>query len=259
MIEAIKGFLWVHPWWHAALIIVPSLVLSAVVGWRENHHAKIANRLNKQLGDSVGRIADNTARVPTEAEKNADKLRSHLGANAQVSEGKSGAMLAQIVKVSDDNLLTLFTPAGYSSSVAFEILVRCDKLQIVELPSGLLQIRILERYGDPIQLGNIQTWENRNTPPTGPRPRGNNVFHSNYRLEGSANRRGIFIYAPTNGNPEYTLAMFADGNETGALYGDRVEISKRFALLQIEWLVAGYVRDGGGTGGSAERLFLFTS
>lgn len=268
MIDSIKDFLWIHPWWHAALIIVPPLALSVIVFWRENHHAGVANELRatandlrKQLSDSVGRIAHNTTRVPTEAERNTERLRQHLGQSAHISEGNGhwGAGGAQIAAVSNDNILTLFTPAGYSSSTAFAVLVRCDRLQIVEPPTGLLQIRILERYGDTVQLGEIRRWEDRATPATGPRPRGANVFHSTYRLEGGAGSRGIYVYAPTKGNSEYSLVTFADNTETGALYGDRVEISKRFALLQIEWLVAGYVRNGGGSGGSTERLFFFTS
>jgi hypothetical protein len=48
VIEAIKLFLWTHSWWHASLIVVPPLVLSAVIGWRELHHSGIANQLREK-------------------------------------------------------------------------------------------------------------------------------------------------------------------------------------------------------------------
>jgi hypothetical protein len=140
------------------------------------------------------------------------------------------------------------------------VYVRCDELQIVEEPIGScpLQIKILKRYGETIQLGEIRKWEDRRTPSVTPRPRGGSVFQATYRLSGSSSKRGIYIYAPTEGNPLYTLATLADNKETGALYGDRVEISKKFALLQVEWLAEGCQYDGGGGGGSTEKLFLFT-
>ena len=165
------------------------------------------------------------------------------------------------MEVSEDDILTLFTPAGYSSSSAFAVHVQCDQLQIVEVPVGgcALQIKVLERYGATIQLGDIRRWEDRKIPATAHRPRGKNVFHSTYHLEGSSNRRGIYIYAPTEGNPQYTLVTVADNKETCALYGDHIDISKRFAIVQIEWLAEGFQRDAGGSGGSPDRLFVFTS
>jgi hypothetical protein len=42
------------------------------------------------------------------------------------------------------------------------------------------------------------------------------------------------------------------------MYGSNVEISKKFAILQIDWRAEGYQHGGGGTGGSSERLFLIT-
>jgi hypothetical protein len=53
-------------------------------------------------------------------------------------------------------------------------------LQIVEEP---IQIRVLQRYGDPIQLGEIKDgktikrWQDKGAPSSGkPLPRGGNVF-----------------------------------------------------------------------------------
>lgn len=187
MYEGIKDYLWIHPWVLATLCALPSLVLGVIVAWRENHHAGVANRLREdanqsraeanrlraegndlhdQLNKHVGSIARNTTKVPTEAERNAEKLRRRIGQYASVSEphGNWGASGAQIVEVSDDNTVTLFVPAGYSSSSAWAVLVRCDKLHLVEPPSGLVQIKILERYGDVITLGEIRKWEDRAKP-----------------------------------------------------------------------------------------------
>jgi hypothetical protein len=293
----IRLFLWTHPWWHAALVLVPPIVLSTILALRELHHSKEANRLHGEANDltdkanglleeqktsvariaelqddlnklqaernqSLVKIADNTKKPVTLAEKNAAKLLNHLGETAYVtnSDGSSwGSMGAVIAEVNDD-ILTLFVPASQSSSRAFGVCVQCDKLHLVEVAAGgcPVQITILERYGNAIDYGEAKSWARRSTVSSTALPRGNNVFQSSYRLEGSSKKRGIFIYAPTTGNPQYTLVTFEDMKETGALYGGNIDISKKFAVLQIEWLAEGFVRDGGGMGGSNQSLFLFT-
>jgi hypothetical protein len=311
----IRLFLWTHPWWHAAAVLVPPVVLGAILSLRELHHSKEANRLRREANDfqneanglreqannfyedanrfraeanrlgeeaaraneqanqsreeanrlreqaknAVVRIADNTTKTPTLADRNAAKLRKYIGKTAKVSEGSGGwGTPPEIVEVNEDNIVTLFTPAGYSSTSAFAICVHCEQLQIVEEPT--LQIRVLQRYGDPIQLGEIKRWQDKGAPSSGkPLPRGRSVFNANYSLPGSSQRRGINIYAPADGNPQYTLVTLIDGQETDVLYGSNVEISKKFAILQIDWRAEGYQYGGGGTGGSPERLFLFTN
>jgi hypothetical protein len=289
----LRLFLWTHPWWHAALVIVPPIALSTILGLRELSHSREANRLRgeanrlsgeanrwsedaarfseqanqfheeanrlrEQANKSVDRIANNTTRAQTQGDRNADKLRKYIGKTAKVSEGSGGwGTPPEIVEVNEDNIVTLFTPAGYSSTTAFAICVHCEQVQIVEEPT--LQIRVLQRYGDPIQLGEIKRWQDKGSPSSGkPLPRGSNVFNANYSLPGSSQRRGINIYAPVDGNSQYTLVTLVDGQETGLLYGSNVEISKKFAILQIDWRAEGYQHGGGGTGGSSERLFLFT-
>jgi hypothetical protein len=295
----IRLFFWTHPWWHAALIIVPPIALSTVLGLRELSHSKEANRLRSEanrylaeanrLGEeaaraneqanqareeanrlrehaknAVVRIADNTTPAQTQADRNAVKLRKYLRQRASVSEGNGhwGAMGAEIVEVSEDNVLTLFTPAGYTSTSAFAVYVQCDELQIIEQPVGgcPVQIKVLKRYGETLHLGEIRKWEDKATPSSKPLPRGNTVYHANFTLPGSSQRRSIHIYAPTDGNPQYTLVSFADAQESGVWYGSTsVEISKKFAILQIDWRAEGYQYGGGGSGGSSERLFLFTN
>jgi hypothetical protein len=263
VIDAIRIFLFQHPWIQAAVFGFPTFGLTALIAWRESHHAKIANRLRGERNEALARIADNTRRTPTQAENNATRLRKYLSKIARVSEGNNywGNMGAEIVEVSGENILTLFIPAGSSSATASAVYVHCDNVQIIEEPYGgcALQIKVLERYGEAVNLGEIKRWEDKGTTANAPRARGPNAFQSTYHLAGSPNRRAIYVYAPTEGNPQYTLVTTADNKETGVLYGDHVNISKKFAAIQIDWLAEGFQRDGGSTGVSPGRLFLFTA
>ena len=108
--DAIRQWLWVSPWWHASIVIVPPVAISTILGLRELHHSKEANRLrgeanriseaqrtsaariaeqqeeltklqaalNKlqaERNESLGQIAIGVKKDPTPAEKNAAKLR----------------------------------------------------------------------------------------------------------------------------------------------------------------------------------------
>ena len=288
--EAIRSFLWTHPWWHAAVVIIPPILITAFLSWRELRHsaeannlrreanhlreesktavAKIAelqrkrNELEREKNTLMEKIAENTRRPLTQAERNALKLRKYLRKTARVSEGNSnwGGMGAEIVEVSEDNVLTLFMPAGYTSSMAWAVYVHCDELQIVEEPIGScsLQLKVLKRYGDTLHLGEIRKWEDRQTPSAKPLPRGDTVFNANYVKPGSPEVRRIYIYAPTDGNPLYTLVTTANGEETGVVaHGDKIEIAKKFALIQIDYCAEGF-RHNGGSGGGSHGLFVTT-
>jgi hypothetical protein len=283
LMEAIRLFFWTHPWWHAAAVLVPPVLVAAFFSWRELGHSAEANRLRKESKDAVAKIgelqdqrnelerernsliekiAENTKRPLSLAERNALKLRKYIRKMAQVSEDKGnwGAGGAEIVEVSDDNVLTLFTPAGYSSSMAWAVYVQCDELQMVEEPVGScpLQIKILKRYGDTLQLGEIRKWEDKGTSATKPLPRGNTVFHATYIQPPLPEIRRILIYSPTEGNLLYTLVTEVNGKETGLVtFGDKVEISKKFALIQIEYRAEGFRHNGGTGGGSG--LFVCTN
>jgi hypothetical protein len=131
----------------------------AKIGEVQAENVKLqAENVKLQAGrnEALSRIAANTQRVPTEAENNARILKKYLGQRAFVSEGGNnwGAMGAIIADVNDSNILTLFTPAGYSSSQAWGQAVRCDKLHIVEVPVGgcAVQVNIIERYGKSDEL-----------------------------------------------------------------------------------------------------------
>jgi hypothetical protein len=221
------------------------------------------NKLQAERNQSLVSIATNTAKVMTPAEKIAAKLRKHIGQRAYVTNNDGsnwGGMGAIIAEVNDDNILQLFVPASYSSSRAFGVCVQSDKLHLVEVANGgcPVQITILERYGPAIDYGEAKSWGERHGAPTSVRPRGNNVSNVNYRKDGAAAKRGIYIYAPTTGNPDYSLVTFDNLQETGVYYCGKKEVEIKFAILQLEWYGEGYHYDGSSGGGGTERLFLFT-
>jgi hypothetical protein len=218
--------------------------------------------LQAERNMSLGKIAANTARVPTEAEVNAAILRKYIGRYAQVTEGSSswGAMGAVIAEVNDNNVLTLFVPASQSSSTAFGQRVRCDKMHVVEEAVGScpVQINIVERYGNPTHYGEAKRWDERNIVSSVTQvPRGKNLFRASYRKDGSSIKRGVYVYASTDGSDNYSLFVFEDLEkpESASWYGGKADLEKRFAILQIEWLNAGWRFDSGGGDSS---LFLFT-
>lgn len=284
----IKNWLWIHPWWHASIVAIlvaaPSLI-ALYFSWQDGETAAEANRLRAQANGlraetvtQAGQIANLTEQLDRErnkhlqqiahnvkqplsqAEKNAAKLQKYLRKRAAVTEGGNtwGAMGAEIVEVRDE-IVTLFVPSGYSSSSAFAVYVRCDELEMIEAPAGGcdVQIRILKRYGVAREMGQIARWEQREAPQTAPLPRGNNCCHAEYTKDGSPTRRGIFIYSPTNGNPQYTLVTMEDGHETGVYYDNNVEISKKFAIIQVGYRNEGFRYGGGASGGSPDPLFIY--
>jgi hypothetical protein len=232
---------------------------------QKNQIARIAelqgelNKLQAERNQSLGKIAANTQRAPTEAENNAAILRKYIGKYARVTEGPNswGGMGAIIAEVNDNNILTLFVPSGFSSSQAFGQCVRCDKLHVVEVLVGStpVEINIVERYGSPVNYGEAKNWEERNVVSATSVPRGNNVFSASYRKDGTSKKRGIYVYASSDGSPNYSLVTFDDMRETAAWYCGKTDVEKKFAILQIEWLSDGFRYDGGGGSGS---LFLFT-
>lgn len=220
------------------------------------------NELQAKRNESLGQIAIGVRKDLTPAEKTAAKLRNRIGDRAYVTnhDGSSwGGMGAIIAEVNDD-IVTLFTPSSQSSSRAMANFVQCDKLQFLEVAVGgcPVQIKILERFGSPVDYGEAKSWAERSVALTSARPRGDNVSNVNYRKDGIAAKRGIYIYAPTAGNSDYSLVTFDNMQETGVYYCSKKDVEIKFAILQLEWYGEGYHYDGGGGGGGPEKLFLFT-
>jgi len=270
----IKDFLWTHPWWHSFLVAVPTIALPilAYFEWRHSGEANAlrseANSLRRQnvrltaeldteRNKHLQQIAKNTEKSVTQAERNADTLRRYLGAKVTVSEGSGswGNNTPEIVGVSDDNIVTLFTPHGYSSSTAWCVKVHCDQLEIAEIPQGScpLRLKVLKRYGPDVQLGEITRWEDRFQPAANPIfAKGGTAYRATYSKPGSPERRSLYVYASSDGTNSFLL----EASTGERIIGDNKEISKRFMVLQIEYEAAGFGRSASGTGGGPHPLFI---
>lgn len=275
----IKDFLWTHPWWHSFLAALPGIA-APILAYMDVRHSVEANGLRTEANVLQRKIADLTKELDTErnkhlqqiaanirqpqslAERNAERLRKYLRKRTTVSEGNGswGAGGAEIVEINQDNILTLFVPAGYASSSAYAVSVRCDELEVIEEPVGgcAVQLRILKRYGDTRQLGQIRNWDERGGAPPQPLPRGANAYRADYNKPGSPTRRGIYVFAPTDGNPQYTLVTLEDGRETGIMYDNNVEISKKFAVIQVQYRAEGFSCAGSASGVSPDPLYICT-
>ena len=271
--SAVKNFIWTHPWWHSFLLALPAIALP-ILAYFELRHSGEANRLRveainlrRQIAILTGtldaernshlrHIAKNTEKPITQAERNADTLRRHLRARVTVSEAHGNwAGTPEIVVVSEDNVVTLFTPRGYSSSSASCAGVHCGDLEITEIPQGScpLRLKVLKRYGPNVDLGEITKWEDRFQPAAKPTfAKGGAAYHATYNKPGSPETRSLYIYASAEGTNSFLLE--ASTGET--VVGDNEEVSKRFMVLQIEYEAAGFGRSNSGTGGSAHRLFI---
>ncbi len=222
--------------------------------------ADLTRELDTERNKHLQQIAANTQRPLSEAEINAGILRKHIGERAAVSESHGnwggGAIIAEL---NANNIATLFVPASFNNSQAYAQAVRCDKLHIVETPKDgcAVQITIIERYGTHTPYGEARSWDERNVQPTNAGiKRGANVFHAQYRKDGSPTMRNIYIYASTDGSPEYTMAAMEGQQETNSWHSGKAGIEKKFAIVQLEWIDQGYRWIGGSDSGSSLNLFI---
>jgi hypothetical protein len=287
----IKDFIWTHPWWHSFLVAIPGIA-APILAYLELQHSREANSLRgeanteraranalqEEQNKSVQQIADlkkeldaernkhlqqiavNTQRPLTEAEVNGRILKKYINKCAEVTEKGSswGATGAIVAEVNDNNVLTLFCPAGYHTARAYGQPVKCDKLHVIEVPVGgcALKIDIIERYGTHTDYGDAKSWEERHFQPTHVEmPRGQNVFNAQYRKNGSSVLRNIYVYASTDGSASYTMTTMENMQETDSWYSSKLDIEKKFAVIQVEWADAGYRYDGGGGSGTL-NLFV---
>jgi hypothetical protein len=273
---AIRAFLWSEDWWHVFLVVIPGLIvpilacLELVHSGEANTQRVEANRLRERANalqeqviavsaelsaernQALQKIATGIVKPLTQGERNAVILRKHLNAKVAVvnADNSTWPSTPEIVEVGDDSTVTLFVPHGYSSGVAWCVKVHFDDLQISDIPQGAcpLRLKVLKRYGPEVQLGEITRWEDRLQPSATPTfPEGAVVHHATYRKPGSADTRGLYIHASKDGANSFLLKA-----STGErLTGDNKDISKKFMAMQIDYLSAGFTRDGfGGRGGS---------
>jgi hypothetical protein len=220
--------------------------------------ARLTKELDTERNKHLQQIASNTQRRKGEAEINGEALRKYIGQRAFVNEGDGywggGAVIAE---VNDNNIVTLFVPASFNNSQAYGQAVRCDRLHIVEEPTGgcAVQISIIERYGKPTFYGEARSWAERNVKPAhAGMTRGANVFNAQYRKDGSPKLRHIYIYDAAEGSPNFTMAAIEDLKETDSWQGSQADIENKFAIVQLEWVRQGYHWAGGGGSG---KLNLF--
>lgn len=255
----VKNFLWTHPWWHSFLVGLPTVAMP-FLAYFELRHSGEANRLRSELDTErnkhLGQIASNTEKAPTVAEKNAARLRQHIGATVPVTHRdniKCGDL--QIVEVDENNILTLFK-RGIPSSPAWCRPADCGQVHIVGIPQGSCPIRltVLEWYGAVVKLGEITKWEERlqvvSNPPF---PKGGLAFGATYTKPGSTERRTMHVYAHKEGENSFLLESSTEAPFTGT----NEEVSKRFLGRQVEYQAAGFGRtESRNPGGGAFPLFI---
>jgi hypothetical protein len=264
----IRAFLEIHPWWHSTLAAVPEIA-ACIFAYRELAHSGEANELRREANDlrrqvasleqekagHLKQIAQNTQRPVSQAERKASILRRHLGRNVTVSEGKgTWPSSIEIAEVSDDHLVALFSPRGYSSGSAWCVHAHCDDLEVIETPQGSLQVRVLKRYGDTVSLGEITKWADR-AQPGGPAAfnKGDMVYQASFGKAGTSDTRWIIVHASREGTNSFLL----ESSLGERLILDNVGVSKRFSMIEIDYAVDGFHRAGSGTGGStSHRLFI---
>jgi len=271
----IKEFFSSHSWWENALAALAGIAVP-VLAYFELLHSGEANELrrdaNRLRADAVRlqervaeledektrhleQIAANTRRPPKQADRNVEILRKHLRDRVSVSEGKSSWGTPPEIVVVGEDTVTLFTPAGHSSSQAWCVEVRFDDLEISEIPHGScpLRLRVLKRYGDVVELNQISKWEDRFQAAAAPVfDKGGVVYQAGFNKPGSPETRSLHIFASKDSRNEFLLE--ASTGET--VVGDNVEISKKFAIFEVDYRAAGFNRSQSGTGASPFPLFI---
>jgi hypothetical protein len=219
-------------------------------------NAELAATLNKERNEHLSKIVELMKRSPTRAQKNAEILRGHLRACVAVSSAAGGwPNPPEIVDVSDDSIVSLFTPKGYSSGQAYLVRVDCNDLEITEYRKGScpIQMKVNAQYGTTVPLGEITKWEDRQKPAAKPVfAKGNNVAFALYEKPGASDQRIVSIHACSDGSNSFLLQT-SSGDQAEA---DNVEISKRFMAMQIDYLNAGFVRRNFSQGNGPIQLYI---
>ena len=262
-----------RPWWEDFIVALATIAVP-VLAFLELRHSAEANELRRTanelrreqiaLEDRLGQlmverdmernkhleqIASNTLRQKTPAERNAEMLRGHLGSCVSVTEGQGAwPSTPLIAEVSEANIVTLFTPSAGSNPQAWYVQVDCGELEIADTPHGScpLMMKVLKRYGPNVPLGEITKWEDRRLPSATPKfIKGGNVHYQTFTRPGET--RTLYVYASSDGSNSFLLEA-STGETTVA---DNVEISKRFVLLAVDYLAAGFSRGNSGTSGAS--------
>jgi hypothetical protein len=279
----IKNFLWAHSWWRAFFVALPPLIMTAVgviVQWRQSAKADVlqttaneqreqANRLSIEANDlrhqisvlhmerntHLEQIAANTKKERSKAEKNADILRKYIGSRASVTDNLNFQPTTPIIaEINEQDIVALFTPGG-SGSQAYCVNAYVGDLDVTEIPEGGCAVRIslIKRHGAVVNLGQITRWEDRSLPAATPRfDKGPMAYNATFTKPGSPDTRWILVFASGDGANSFLLETSTGEKSTG----NNEEVSKRFTVLQVEFLAAGFTRGAHGGGGSKHPLFI---
>jgi len=276
---------WAHSWAKTILVTLPEI--GTIIAVFELHHSAKANELriernelaeannslaaaNNELAEEnnelqrkfqaernehLAEIARQMHRPQTAAERNASKLREHLGSPVLVlNNDNSRAGTPQIAEASGGNIVALFQPTQHGSQASV-IYADCEDVELIEIAQGAcpLQVKVRKRYGSPVQLGEITKWEDRRTPVAVPTfERGGTAHHAHFRKPGSPETRSLLIYSSKDGANSFQLEA-----STGEQFvGDNKAVSIRFLSQQVEYLADGFVHNGGGSGATKHPLFL---
>ncbi len=219
-------------------------------------YGELQRQLQTERNEHLAEIARQMQRPRSVAERNADKLREHLGSPVVALNGDNSRWGGgpQIVEVSDGNIVALFTQAQQGSQ-AFVVHADCKDVEIIDIPQGAcpLQVKVNKRYGEFIQLGEIKKWEDRMAPSAKPTfERGGIAYSAQFRKPGSPETRTLSVHTSKDGTNSFLLEA-----STGEPFiGNNKAVSIRFLSQQVEYLSDGFQRSIAGTGESPYPLFV---
>jgi hypothetical protein len=255
---------WLNSWWKSTLTLIPDIAIPVIailelrhsaeaneLRGEANQHRSQANELgeeNIELQEQIAalhqernthleQIAQNTKRPRSLGERNAELLRAHVTENVLVEEGRNAGIAAQVVDVTDANVVVLFVPASHGSE-AWAIHVHCDDLDVIDMPQGscTLRLNVRKRYGSFIRLGEIKRYEDRNLLASVPTfERGELAYKAEYEMKGTPERRTLNIYKSRAGSNSFLF----EASTGESFVGNNVEVSKRFLATRVEYLAQG--------------------
>lgn len=222
-------------------------------------------RLTEQVGFEQNRnlklIAEHTKPAMTKAQRHAEVLRKYMRRMASVSlHGERNAPIPlEIVDVTDDDIVTLFSVAGQNSLRAYYTKVDCGELTVDEMAHGSCPVRInvLKYHGQAVDLGQIAKWEDLNQAATAVPAieKGPMVWHASYGKGGSAETRTLHVYQSKDGSNRFQL----EANPGGTFIGDNVQVSKQCVIHQVEYFAEKFERRGSGSEGVQGGYSLYVS
>jgi hypothetical protein len=279
-LPGIKDFLWVHPWWHAFFVAIPTLGVSVagiLVQQRQstesseiarkantlqternelekernklldenNEYTRKIGELHAERNQHLEQIAANTRRELTQAERNADTLRKYFGQWALITTNAAyNPTRGIIAEINEDSVVALFTPTrgGQRASCTY---ARAEDLDIIERPQldAALRLTIRHRYGDVVDCGMANTWDDvaKSSAAIG-FDKGDVVYNINLIKMGSPERRHISLFSSKDGKNSFLV----EGSTGATSAGDNKEASVQFMALQIQYRADGFTHSNSG-------------